>query len=130
LENFCLGESAVGNTWYTLLIPEQDLEIKLYSDVKKQEDIMIRLLEDYTDRFYKALKNAYEGQFFEVTHVHEDDPGMLKVYHFEIDETDDGFEYSKRLEELQEIVARGDVGEAKAWGAPGVVAVTFDKHLY
>ena len=130
LEEFCLGKSKIGSSWYTLLIPAQDLEIKLYSDVKKQEDIMMRLLEDYTDRFYKTLKNAYEGQFFEVTHVHEDDPGMLKVYHFEIDETDDGFEYSNRLEELQEIVARGDVGEAKKWDAPGVVAVTFDKHLY
>ena len=130
LEKFCLGKSNAGSSWYTLLIPAQDLEIKLYSDVKKQEDIMIRLLEDYTDRFYKTLKNAYEGQFFEVTHVNEDDPGMLKVYHFEIDETDDGFEYSKRLEELQKIVARGDMGEAKKWNAPGVVAVTFDKHLY
>jgi hypothetical protein len=130
LESFCLGRSQAGNTWYTLLIPAQDLEIKLYSDVKKQEDIMVRLLEDYTDRFYKTLKNAYEGQFFEITYVHEDDPGMLKVYHFEIDETDDGFEYSNRLEELQKIVARGDIGEAKKWDAPGVVAVTFDKHLY
>jgi len=130
LENFCLGKSDIGSAWYTLLIPAQDLEIKFYSDIHKQEDIMIRLLEDYTDRFYKTLKNAYEGQFFEVTHVHEDDPGMLKVYHFEIDETDDGFEYSNRLEELQKIVASGDIGEAKNWDAPGVVAVTFDKHLY
>ena len=130
LEEFTLGKSNVGSSWYTLLIPAQDLEVKLYSDVKKQEDIMVRLLEDYTDRFYKTLKNAYEGQFFEVTHVHEDDPGMLKVYHFEIDESDDGFEYSNRLEELQKIVANGDVGEAKKWDAPGVVAVTFDKHLY
>lgn len=130
LEDFCLGKSNVGSAWYTLLVPAQDLEIKLYSDIHKQEDIMIRLLEDYTDRFYKTLKNAYEGQFFEVTHVHEDDPGMLKVYHFEIDESDDGFEYSNRLEELQNIVASGDVGEAKKWDAPGVVAVTFDKHLY
>jgi hypothetical protein len=55
---------------------------------------------------------------------------MLKVYNFEIDESDDGFEYSARLEELQKIVASGDVGEAKKWEAPGVVAVTFDKHLY
>lgn len=130
LEDFCLGKSNVGSAWYTLLVPAQDLEIKLYSDIHKQEDIMIRLLEDYTDRFYKTLKNAYEGQFFEVTHVHEDDPGMLKVYHFEIDESDDGLEYSNRLEELQNIVASGDVGEAKKWDAPGVVAVTFDKHLY
>lgn len=130
LEEFFLGNSDAGYSWYTLLIPAQDLELKLYSDLKKQEDILIRLLEDYTDRFYKTLKNAYEGQFFEVTHVNEDDPGMLKVYHFEIDESDDGFEYSNRLEELQEIVSRGDLGAAKSWKAPGVVAVTFDKHLY
>ena len=35
---------------------------------------MLRLLTDYTDRFYNTLKNAYEGQFYEVTQVKEDDP--------------------------------------------------------
>lgn len=133
IEQFCLGNSEEGNRWYTLLMPEKDLVINLYSDIKKQEDIFIRLLEDYTDRFYKTLKNAYEGQFFEVTHVTEDDPGMLKVYHFEIEETDDGIEYANRLEALQDIVARGNIGQAKEWAdnAPrGVTAISFDKHLY
>mgnify|MGYP000368541767 CR=1 FL=1 len=130
LTEFCLGKTSATNSWYTLLIPEQELEIKLFSDVRKQEDIMIRLLQDYTDRFYKALKNAYEGQFFEVTHVHEDDPGMLKVYHFEIEDTEDGFSYSSRLEQLQKLVVAGELGKAKDWDAPGMVAITFDKHLY
>ena len=130
LKAFCLGKTALTNTWYSLLIPKSELEIRQFSDVKKQEDIMLRLLFDYTDRFYQALKNAYEGQFYQVTQVQEDDPGMIKMYHFEIEETDDGLAYADRLEQLQKIVANGDIGKAKEWNAPGMVAVTFDKHLY
>lgn len=130
LMDFCLGNSGFSNKWYTLLIPKSELDIKQFSDVKKQEDIMLRLLLDYTERFYNALKNAYEGQFYQVTQVQEDDPGMIKMYHFEIEETDDGLDYAQRLEQLQEIVAKGDIGKAKEWNAPGMVAVTFNKHLY
>ncbi|EPC4825332.1 DEAD/DEAH box helicase family protein [Salmonella enterica] len=130
LIDFCLGKANIANNWYTLSIPASELEIKQYSDIAKQEDIMLRLLTDYTDRFYNALKNAYEGQFYEITQVNEDDPCMIKMYHFEIEESDDGLDYTKRLEQLQQIVAQGDVGKAKSWNAPGMIAVTFDKHLY
>lgn len=130
LIDFCLGKANIANNWYTLSIPESELEIKQYSDIVKQEDIMLRLLTDYTDRFYNALKNAYEGQFYEITQVNEDDPCMIKMYHFEIEESDDGLDYTERLEQLQQIVARGEIGKAKSWNAPGMIAVTFDKHLY
>ncbi|HCL5071381.1 TPA: DEAD/DEAH box helicase family protein [Salmonella enterica] len=130
LIDFCLGKANIANNWYTLSIPESELEIKQYSDIAKQEDIMLRLLTDYTDRFYNALKNAYEGQFYEITQVNEDDPCMIKMYHFEIEESDDGLDYTERLEQLQQIVAQGEIGKAKYWNAPGMIAVTFDKHLY
>ncbi|EBG6806850.1 type III restriction endonuclease subunit R [Salmonella enterica subsp. enterica] len=130
LIDFCLGKANIANNWYTLSIPASELEIKQYSDIAKQEDIMLRLLTDYTGRFYNALKNAYEGQFYEITQVNEDDPCMIKMYHFEIEESDDGLDYTKRLEQLQQIVAQGDIGKAKSWNAPGMIAVTFDKHLY
>ncbi|EAM5837917.1 DEAD/DEAH box helicase family protein, partial [Salmonella enterica] len=130
LIDFCLGKANIANNWYTLSIPASELEIKQYSDIAKQEDIMLRLLTDYTDRFYNALKNAYEGQFYEITQVNEDDPCMIKMYHFEIEESDDGLDYTKRLEQLQQIIAQGDIGKAKSWNAPGMIAVTFDKHLY
>ncbi|ELL7622266.1 DEAD/DEAH box helicase family protein, partial [Salmonella enterica] len=103
LIDFCLGKANIANNWYTLSIPASELEIKQYSDIAKQEDIMLRLLTDYTDRFYNALKNAYEGQFYEITQVNEDDPCMIKMYHFEIEESDDGLDYTKRLEQLQQI---------------------------
>ncbi|MDX6735977.1 DEAD/DEAH box helicase family protein [Yersinia kristensenii] len=130
LIDFCLGKVKVANNWYTLSIPASELEIKQYSDIAKQEDIMLRLLTDYTDRFYNTLKNAYEGQFYEITQVNEDDPCMIKMYHFEIEESDDGMDYAERLEHLQQIVAQGEIGKAKSWNAPGMIAVTFDKHLY
>ncbi|MGP2715349.1 DEAD/DEAH box helicase family protein [Serratia marcescens] len=130
LIDFCTDKTKIGNSWYTLLIPASELEIKQYADIAKQEDIMLRLLTDYTDRFYNALKNAYEGQFYEITQVNEDDPGMVKMYHFEIEETDDGLAYASRLEQLQQLVINGEIGKAKSWNAPGMIAVTFDKHLY
>lgn len=130
LIDFCLGKANIANNWYTLSIPASELEIKQYSDIAKQEDIMLRLLTDYTDRFYNALKNAYEGQFYEITQVNEDDPYMIKMYNFEIEESDDGLDYTERLEQLQQIVAQGEIGKAKSWNAPGMIAVTFDKHLY
>ncbi|WP_145339417.1 DEAD/DEAH box helicase family protein [Pantoea sp. PSNIH1] len=130
LIDFCLGKVKVSNNWYTLSIPASELEIKQYSDIAKQEDIMLRLLTDYTDRFYNTLKNAYEGQFYEITQVSEDDPCMIKMYHFEIEESDDGLDYAERLEQLQQIVTQGEIGKAKSWNAPGMIAVTFDKHLY
>lgn len=118
------------SSWYTLHIPASELAIRTIVDIRKQEDVLIRLLQDYTDRFYKTLKNAYEGQFYEVVKVCGDDDTMLKVYHFEIEDTDDGQEYKKRLEELQKLVVSGKLGEASKWNANQMVAICFDRHLY
>lgn len=119
-----------GDNWYTLLCPASELEIRRIADVRKQEEILIRLLQDYTDRFYKTLKNAYEGQFYEIVKVKEDDDTLLKVYHFEIEDTDDGNEYLQKLEELKKLVSSGKLGEASKWNAPHMVAICFDRHLY
>ncbi len=55
---------------------------------------------------------------------------MLKLYHFEIDDSDDGHEYLKKLEVLKALVAKGDLGEASKWNAPHMVAISFDRHLF
>jgi hypothetical protein len=126
MEVFCTGS----NSWYTLHVPETELKVRNITDIRKQEDILVRLLQDYTDRFYKTLKNAYEGQFYEVVPVRGDDDTMLKVYHFAIEDTDDGQEYKRRLEELQQLVKSGKLGEASQWNANQMVAICFDRHLY
>ncbi|NYR02516.1 type III restriction endonuclease subunit R, partial [Escherichia coli] len=89
LKSFCKDS----NDWYTLLCPRSELEIRKIADVFKQEEILIQLLLDYTDRFYKSLKNAYEGSYYDVVKMKDDDEGMLKVYNFGIESTDEGNEY-------------------------------------
>src|SRR5690606_16415771 len=49
---------------------------------------------------------------------------------FEIDNTDHGLEYKRKLEQLSAIVASGKLGEASAWNAPHMVAISFGQHLY
>ncbi|MDP1786787.1 DEAD/DEAH box helicase family protein [Nitrosomonas sp.] len=116
--------------WYTLYIPQAELVIRNIADIRKQEDMLIRLLQDYTDRFYKSLKRAYEGQFYDIVHIRKDDDALLKVYHFEIDNTDDGEVYGKQIRILQELVKNGKIGEASQWNAGQMVAICFDRHLY
>ncbi len=126
LMDFCLTR----NDWYTLYIPQAELIIRNIADIGKQEDILIRLLQDYTDRFYKSLKTAYEGQFYDIVNVKEEDDSLLKVYHFEIDNDGDGEEYEKKLKALQTLVTDGKLGEASQWNAGQMVAICFDHHLY
>jgi hypothetical protein len=126
LMDFCLSE----NDWYTLYVPQAELAIRSIADIGKQQDILIRLLQDYTDRFYRSLKTAYEGQFYDIVSVKEDDDTLLKVYHFEIDSTDDGLAYEKKIKALQALVNEGKLGEASKWNAGQMVAICFDHHLY
>jgi Type III restriction enzyme, res subunit len=126
LADFCLKS----NDWYTLYIPKAELEVRGFADIEKQQDILIRLLQDYTDRFYKSLKAAYEGQFYDIVNVKEDDDSLLKVYQFEIEDSADGEAYEKKLKVLQELVKAGNIGETSKWNAGQMVAICFDSHLY
>ena len=126
LRDFCLGDSS----WYTLYVPASEIVFAEMDVVRRQENILIQLLKDYTERFYQSLKTAYEGQFYEVISLSDDHGSMLKLYQFEIEDTTDGNAYLKRLEALQEIIASGKIGEAGKWAANQMVAICFDRHLY
>lgn len=123
---FCLAD----DSWYTLLIPQAELEVSGFSDVLHQQDIMLQLLTDYTDRFYQGLKAAYEGKFYDVAPVTEESGSIIKLYQFEIENTDVGLEYKAKLEALSALVASGRIGEASKWNAPHMVAISFGQHLY
>lgn len=126
IREFCTSRS----DWYTLYAPASELELRSFSDIAKQQAILIRLLIDYTDRFYRALKGAYEGQFFEVDYLDENHGSMLEAYRFEIDDTDDGETWRERLTNLRDIVAKGDLAEASKWVDGPLIAISTQEHLY
>jgi hypothetical protein len=126
LKTFCTSN----DTWYTLFAPESEMQISRYSDVRKQQNILSQLLIDYTDRFYKALKNAYEGQFYEIISMDGEHGSMLKLYHFEIEDNDEGQLYMCRLKALQQLIKEGKLADASKSAPNQMVAICFDRHLY
>lgn len=130
LFEFCTQDQ----TWYTLYIPATEFELNRFDRVFQLENIMIQLLTEYVDRFYKTLKNAYEGQFFDVVEVDDQHASLIGMYHIECEASADGQEYHARLDALKQIVERGDLGEASKWNTdgsiPNMVAISFDRHLY
>ncbi|MEB3415003.1 DEAD/DEAH box helicase family protein [Alteriqipengyuania sp. WL0013] len=127
LKDFCTTKQ----DWYTLYAPASELEVRTVADIQKQQSYLIRLLIDYTDRFYQALKGAYEGQFFQTDYIDEQHGSMLDAYRFEIKNTDEGATWLKRLQELQAVVAAGDIeGAQQQWADGPLIAISFKEHLY
>ncbi len=126
LSQFCLGD----NSWYTLFVPQAKLEVRSFADVHWQQEIMTQLLIDYTERFYRGLKTAYEGQFYDVAFVTEVSGSIVENYQIEIDNSLPGEEYLVKLKALLELVTSGKLGEASRWNANHMVAISFGQHLY
>lgn len=126
LSQFCFGD----DSWYTLFVPQAELEVRSFADVHWQQEIMTQLLIDYTERFYRGLKTAYEGQFYDVASVTEVSGSIVERYQIEIDNSDAGKEYLVKLEALSELVKSGKLGEASRWNANHMVAISFGQHLY
>ncbi|WP_415035349.1 hypothetical protein [Azonexus sp.] len=127
LIDFC----ASAEDWYTLFVPKAELNVTTFADIRKQEDFLIRLLTDYTDRFYKALKAGYEGQFYGIVHVNEDDGSMLKGgYKLLINDSADGQTYKAQLEALKQLISEGNLGQVSQQCPPHMVAICFNQHLF
>ena len=115
--------------WYKLYIPSSQLAVQSFADVKKQEGLLIELLLDYADAFYKSLKAAYEGQFYREKIVDEKNGSMLDSYLFSINKTEDGG-YEAKLNDLKRRVESGELAEMVGWTAPNVEAICFEPHLF
>ncbi|WP_295525980.1 DEAD/DEAH box helicase family protein [Novosphingobium sp. Chol11] len=126
LRQFC----ETSDDWYTLFMPASELALAGFSTILKLQDVLLQLLCDYTDRFYQGLKAAYEGKHFDLDEVTEEHGSMLKVYQFEIENSDAGESYLTRLNALQALVTAGNIGEASKWHSANMVAISFDRHLF
>ena len=127
LEDFCRQN----NNWYELLIPESEMDFSSFKDVKKWEDILINLLIDYTNKFYDAVRNAYEDKYREYVPVTAEDESLVKSYHFDVENTEEGKEYYDRLNKLKAIMEnKACPAEINKWSVTDMVAICFEPHLY
>ena len=117
--------------WYTLYAPAEAVEAISVSSILGQQATLIQLLKDYTDRFYGALKAAYEGQFYDVDYVSDDHGAMLPLYQFEIPADDAGQEYEQRLKTMQTLIGTGALADAAKLGTGnGLITICLGAHVF
>jgi hypothetical protein len=96
----------INNSWYKLLIPNEEFEFTSFEKVAKYQDIATRLLKKYIERFYNYKKDAWESQFREYVDLNEDDPNMVKEYKIYIEESRQ--DIVTKLNELKEKINSGN----------------------
>ena len=125
-----LKKFAYRNDWYKLYIPPTELAVTDFSSVQKQEGLMLELLADYLEAFYKAMKGAYEGQFYREIVVDEENASMIENYEFTVNLEADGRDYQAKLEDLKTRVESGELAKVLGWKAPNIEAICFNPHLF
>lgn len=118
--------------WYKLYVPERELHIHCFADIQKQEKILLDLLLIYLEAFYKKLKGAYEGQFYQIKEINHDHKALLEKHTFEIrPNEDDGVpSYQDKLGELKAWVESGDLAQIMGFKDQNVHIIGFDRHLF
>jgi len=120
-------------SWYRLLIPDEELAFDSFEKVRLWEEIALSLLKKYTERYYTFRKREWELPHLEYRDVEENDPNFLGIkeepgdgyYRILIDESQ--AEIVEKLKELKALIEKGDL---KPWEFRGMKAIWFGRHLY
>lgn len=118
--------------WYQLFTPSEDVEFSSFGKLKNIERIFKILLFLYAEKFYKTLQGLYEDEHREMSELR---CIPTKDYCLEIENTEQGRIWEKRLKELLQIFSQKDIldSEVNRWletTPRGFEVITFDKHLY
>lgn len=120
-------------SWYRLLIPEEELAFDSYDKVRVWEEIAVALLKKYTERYYTYRKREWELPHLEYRDLDKDDPNFLNVkdapdqsgYRVIIDRSQTDI-----ISKLEELRGHIEKGRLKPWEFAGLKAVWFGRHLY
>ncbi len=120
-----------GSSWYTLWAPDEKVQFQGFASVKALEEVLVRLLFSYTERFYESLKGAYEDKYFEYSTLTDDDGSYIDGYTFAVQVNEPGGQgYCNQLLELKNLVESGRLGQASLWRAGQMEAIVFQNHLF
>ena len=73
--------------WYELHIPPERLRPKNHADARKLEDVMVDLIAEYIDQFWRSQRRKWEYRNMEVTRLDKTDPNNIGEYLLSVDAT-------------------------------------------
>ena len=120
-------------SWYRLLIPENELALDSFEKVRLWQEIAEALLKKYCERYYSFRKKEWELPHLEYRYIDESDPNFPPSN----EDHEDGYyrilleesqkEIIEKLKELRDLIA---AGQLRPWEFGGLKAIWFGQHLY
>lgn len=136
LKQFCMRPIKNSHDdWYLLYVDSEKLSLDI-EGIRFQQNVLLELLQAYMDKFYKTMKNAYEGQYYEVTEFDLSDDNLPVhicdnyVFTAKEGQNSEAELYFDRLKMLQDYVDDGKLDKLVDWEDGDLRTVLFDKHLY
>jgi hypothetical protein len=120
-------------SWYSLLIPAEELALDSFEKVRLWEEIALSLLKKYTERYYTYRKREWELPHLEYRDLEGSDPNFLGTkedleegyYRLLLDASQE--EIVAKLKDLKENIEERDFAP---WEFNGIKATWFAQHLY
>ncbi len=119
-------------SWYRLLIPEEELAFNSFKKVKLWQEIALALLKKYTERYYLFCRRDWELPHLEYQDLAGDDPNLLlhegsedAYYRILIEASQE--EIVEKIRVLKAYIEEGDL---QPWEFRGMKAIWFEQHLY
>ncbi|MBX3119128.1 MAG: DEAD/DEAH box helicase family protein [Fimbriimonadaceae bacterium] len=113
--------------WYTLYIPEAELEFTDFGRVRRWQEIAVALLKKYVERLYLYRKAEFERPHTQYREITPDDPNFIQQYRIWVDQGRE--EVITKLNELKALIESGQLRE-DGWSFDSLVALGFSRHLY
>jgi hypothetical protein len=120
-------------SWYSLLIPADEIAFDSFEKVRLWEEIALSLLKKYTERYYTFRKREWEMPHLEYQELTVVDPNMLGVgesetdpyYRILLEKSQE--DIKQKLEELKGAI---EAGKLKQIEFKGLKTIWFGQHLY
>jgi hypothetical protein len=120
--------------WYDLYIPEDELDLKTFEQVRLWQDIAVVLLKKYCDQYYNAKQLDYEKDKIEYKYLDEVEAALAAqekkgnifdeyTFTVEMSRTD----IIAKLTDLKQKIEKHDFSEFEF---RSLSSFTFDRHLY
>ncbi|KXZ40719.1 Type III restriction enzyme, res subunit [Alkalithermobacter thermoalcaliphilus JW-YL-7 = DSM 7308] len=131
-----LREIMQDDTWYILMIPEDDLKIKDFRSYMRFQEITTVLLKKYCEAFYNYMRQSYELPNLEYRGLEKDDRNFVREYSITV--YDDGKKETikARLDSLVDALRKASEGKSveglnmESFSHGTFDIIDFEKHLY
>ena len=115
--------------WYTLYIPEYELQVNSFEQTRIWQEVGTSLLKAYCNKIYNYEKNKYLSQFLNYEELDSSHPNFIQEYKFYIDKSQE--ELIEKLQQLKDLLNDKDFSYQINFNQiENFIALDFDRHLY